>query len=488
MQISELIKDPSLLREEALIGGAWIGNGRTFDVTNPADLSVIGGVPDLGASEARDAIIAAHDALPRWRTKTAKERAAVLKAWYELIVAHADDLAAIMTLEQGKPLAEAKGEILFGASYVEWYAEEAKRIYGDTIPEYATDRRIMVLKQPIGVVAAVTPWNFPSAMVTRKCAPALAAGCTVVLKPAEQTPYSALALAELAVRAGIPAGVFNVVTTSQPEVVGAELTSNPLVRKVTFTGSTEVGKLLMGQGASTVKKVTLELGGNAPFIVFKDADIDAAVDGAMSSKFRNTGQTCVCANRILVEDEVYDLFAEKLMSATRRMKVGQGFETGVEQGPLIDGQALDKVERHISDALDRGARVAVGGDRHALGGTFFEPTVLTDVTMDMVMTREETFGPVAPLIRFRGEDEAIRMANDTEYGLAAYFYTRDVGRVWRVSEQLEAGSVGVNTGVMSSEVAPAGGVKASGIGREGSKYGIDDFLELKYVCLAGIDR
>ncbi len=490
MHLAEKLRDPSLFRTLGYIDGAWAGSEdkAVFHVNNPADRTGIGSVPDMGVKETQRAVAAAEAALPGWRRKTAKERAALLRAWYSLIVANVDDLATIMTAEQGKPLTEAKGEIAFGASYVEWYAEEAKRIYGDTIPEYAPDRRILVLKQPIGIVAAVTPWNFPSAMITRKCAPALAAGCTVVLKPAEQTPYSALALAELVDRAGFPKGVFNVVTTARPEIVGAELTANSAVRKVTFTGSTEVGKLLMAQGASTVKKVTLELGGNAPFIVFKDANLDSAVEGLLASKFRCSGQTCVCANRILVEDDVYDEFASRFATATKNLKVGSGFELGVHQGPLIDDRAVEKVQRHVRDAVRRGARILVGGKPHALGGTFYEPTVLTGVTTDMVITQEETFGPLAPLIRFKGEEEAIRIANDTPYGLAAYFYTRDIGRVWRVTEQLESGSVGVNTGVMSSELAPAGGVKESGTGREGSKYGIDDFLELKYVCIAGVDQ
>lgn len=484
------LSDPGLIRDRAYIDGDWVdgGEGKVFPVRDPAVGDVIAEVADLGMRDAETAIAAAERAFNGWRRLTAKQRAAVLRAWHGLILANIDDLARIMTAEQGKPVAEAKGEIAFGAAYVEWYAEEAKRVYGDTIPEYATDRRILVLKQAIGVVGAITPWNYPSAMIVRKCAPALAAGCTVVLKPAEQTPLSALALAELADRAGFPKGVFNVVTASDPVPVGEAMTASAAVRKMTFTGSTEIGKLLMAQGAKTVKKVTLELGGSAPFIVFEDADLDAAVEGLMASKFRCSGQTCVCANRILVEDGVYDDFADRFAAAVRTLKVGNGFESGVDQGPLIDERAVEKVQRHVDDAVSRGARVIVGGKSHALGGMYYEPTVLTEVTDDMIVMREETFGPVAPLIRFKGEAEAIRIANDTDYGLAGYFYTRDLGRAWRMAEELEVGSVGVNTGVMSTEVAPAGGVKESGTGREGSKYGIDDFLELKYVCMAGIDR
>ncbi|MCB2103061.1 MAG: NAD-dependent succinate-semialdehyde dehydrogenase, partial [Rhodobacterales bacterium] len=420
-----------------------------------------------------------------WRALTGKDRSAVLRRWFNLVMENQQDLAELMTAEQGKPLTEALAEVVYGASFIEWFAEEAKRVYGDTIPAHQADKRIVVLKQPVGVVAAITPWNFPIAMITRKCAPALAVGCPVVIKPASQTPLSALALAELADRAGFPKGLVNVITGAAG-AIGGEMTANPTVRKVTFTGSTEIGKVLMEQSAGTVKKVSLELGGNAPFIVFDDADLDAAVEGAIASKYRNTGQTCVCANRLLVQDGVYDAFAEKLARAVEALQVSDGMENGAQQGPLIDMSAVEKVEEHIGDALDKGARLVTGGKRHALGGTFFEPTILADVTTDMMVTREETFGPVAPLFRFMDEAEAIRMANDTEFGLAAYFYTRDLGRTWRVSEALEYGLVGVNAGVISTEVAPFGGVKESGIGREGSKYGIDDFLEMKYVCM-GID-
>ena len=451
-----------------------------------ADGSLLGAVPDLSRAEAKSAIEAANAAWPSWRDKTAKERGAVMRKWFELILANQEDLAALMTAEQGKPLAEARGEVVYGASFVEWFAEEAKRVYGDTIPTFANNKRIVVIKQPIGVVAAITPWNFPMAMITRKVAPAIAVGCTVVIKPAEDTPLSALALAVLAERAGMPKGVLNIVTTADPAEIGAELTSNPLVRKVSFTGSTEVGKLLMAQSATTVKKVSLELGGNAPFIVFDDADLDAAVQGALASKYRNAGQTCVCANRLLVQDGVYDAFAAKLAEAVKTFKVGPGLSGDSNQGPLINEQAVEKVERHIADALAKGAQLALGGKRHALGGTFFEPTILTGVTRDMLCAREETFGPVAPLFRFHSEDEAVAFANDTEFGLAAYFYTRDIGRCWRVAEKLEYGIVGINEGIISTEVAPFGGVKESGIGREGSKYGIDDFVESKYLCLGGL--
>ncbi|MBI2313774.1 MAG: NADP-dependent succinate-semialdehyde dehydrogenase [Betaproteobacteria bacterium] len=481
------LKDKKLFRRQCYLDGKWSdadGKG-TFPVTNPADGSSLGSVPDMGAAETRRAIEAANAAFPAWRAKAAKERSAILRRWFDLMLENQDDLAGLMTAEQGKPLAEARGEVVYAAAFIEWFAEEAKRVYGDTIPAHQPDKRIVILKEPVGVCAAITPWNFPSAMITRKAAPALAAGCTVVLKPAEQTPYSALALAELAERAGFPAGVFNVIT-GQPEAIGGELTSNPLVRKLSFTGSTEVGRLLMRQCAGTVKKLSLELGGNAPFIVFDDADLDAAVEGALASKYRNTGQTCVCANRLLVQDKVYDAFAARLREQVMTLKVGNGFEPGVSQGPLIDAQALAKVEAHIADAVAKGARVAVGGKRHALGGTFFEPTVLTDVTPAMRLANEETFGPVAPLFRFRTEEEAIRMANDTEFGLAAYFFARDLGRVWRVSEALEYGIVGINTGIISTEIAPFGGVKQSGIGREGSKYGIQEFLEIKYLCMGGI--
>jgi succinate-semialdehyde dehydrogenase/glutarate-semialdehyde dehydrogenase len=481
------LDDAKLFRQQAYIDGEWIdADGRgTLQVTNPADGQAIGTVPDMGADETRRAIEAASRAWPAWRAKTAKERAQILRRWYELIMAAQSDLAHLMTLEQGKPLAESTGEVAYGGSFVEWFAEEAKRVYGDLIPPHQADKRIVVARQPIGVAAAITPWNFPIAMITRKCAPALAAGCPVVVKPAEQTPYCALALAELAERAGMPAGVFNVVT-GDPEAIGGELTSNRSVRKLSFTGSTEVGKLLMRQCADTVKKVSLELGGNAPFIVFDDADLDAAVDGAIGSKFRNTGQTCVCANRILVHDAVYERFAEKLAEKVGRMQVGSGFDQGINLGPLIDDQGLAKVEEHVADATSKGAKAIVGGARHALGGTFYQPTVLTGVTTDMKVTNEETFGPVAPLFRFKDEDEAIAMANDTPFGLAAYFYSQDLGRCWRVGDALEYGIVGINTGIISTEVAPFGGVKESGIGREGSKYGIEEFLETKYMCMGGL--
>ena len=481
------LADAALFAQKCYIDGQWVDadSGATLEVTNPATGAVLGTVPKMGARETRRAIEAANRAWGGWRAKTAKERSNILRAWYNLMIEHQEDLAILMTLEQGKPLTESRGEVVYGASFVEWFAEEAKRVYGDTIPPHQPDKRIVVIKQPIGVVAAITPWNFPNAMITRKCAPALAAGCPVVIKPASQTPYSALALAELAERAGFPAGVLNIVTGSSSEI-GGELTANPIVRKLSFTGSTEVGKLLMTQCAQTVKKVSLELGGNAPFLVFDDADLDAAVEGAMMSKFRNTGQTCVCANRILVQDAVYDAFAAKLTKAVRALKVGFGLEEGVSQGPLIDAAGLAKVEEHVADATAKGARVVVGGARHERGGTFYRPTVLTEVTTDMKVTREETFGPVAPLFRFKTEEEGIAMANDTEFGLAAYFYARDMGRVWRVGEGLETGIVGINTGIISNEVSPFGGVKESGIGREGSKYGMDDFLEIKYMCMGGV--
>ena len=482
------LDDPALLRRQCYVNGDWIDarSGDVLEVDNPATGEILGTVPALGAEETRGAIEAADAAWAGWRSRPAKERTNLMRKWFGLIMAHQEDLAVLMTSEQGKPLAESRGEIAYAASFVEWFAEEAKRIYGDVIEHPLPGRRIVVLKQPIGVVASITPWNFPAAMITRKCAPALAAGCPVVIRPASQTPFSALALAALAERAGVPPGVINVVTgPSGP--MGAELTSNPTVRKLSFTGSTEVGKLLMAQCASTVKKVSLELGGNAPFIVFDDADLDAAVAGAMASKYRNAGQTCVCANRILVQDGVHDAFAAKMAEAVSGLKVGNGLEDGAQQGPLIDMRAVEKVEEHIADATAKGARVAAGGARHALGGSFFQPTLLTGVTPAMAVAREETFGPVAPLFRFSTEDEAVRMANDTEFGLAAYFYSRDVGRVWRVSEGLEYGIVGVNEGIISNEVAPFGGVKESGIGREGSKYGIDDFIEIKYLCMGGID-
>jgi succinate-semialdehyde dehydrogenase/glutarate-semialdehyde dehydrogenase len=477
------LKDPALLRQQSYIDGKWADaeSRATLDVVNPATREKIGTVPKMGATETRRAIEAASRALPEWAKKTAKERAVILRRWYDLMLAHQDDLATIMTAEQGKPLAESKGEILYSASFIEWFGEEGKRVYGDVIPGHQADKRILVLRQPVGVVAAITPWNFPSAMIARKVAPALAAGCTFVCKPATQTPYSAFAMAELAARAGVPAGVINILTGGSTEI-GGEMTSNPIVRKLTFTGSTEVGKKLTAQCAGTLKKLSMELGGNAPFIVFDDADLDAAVTGAIASKYRNTGQTCVCANRLLVQSGVYDAFTRKLVDAVNKLRVGDGLKGATDQGPLIDTKALAKVEEHITDAVSKGAKVAVGGKRHALGGTFFEPTVLTGVTPQMAVAREETFGPVAPLFRFETEAEAIRMANDTEFGLAAYFYTRDLSRSWRVSEALEYGIVGLNTGLISTEVAPFGGVKESGFGREGSKYGILDYTELKYVC------
>ncbi|MBO7761008.1 NADP-dependent succinate-semialdehyde dehydrogenase [Burkholderia pseudomallei] len=479
------LKDPALLRERAFVAGEWqaADGGATLEVRNPATGALIGTVPAMGAAETRRAIDAANAAWPAWRKKTAKERAAILRKWHDLMIAHADDLALILTTEQGKPLAEAKGEIGYAASFLEWFAEEGKRVYGDTIPTPAADKRIVVTKEPVGVCAAITPWNFPAAMITRKVGPALAAGCPIVVKPAETTPFSALAMAVLAERAGVPAGVFSVVT-GEPKAIGGELTSNPIVRKLSFTGSTPVGRLLMAQCAATVKKVSLELGGNAPFIVFDDADLDAAVEGAIASKYRNSGQTCVCTNRFYVHEKVYDAFAEKLTAAVAKLKVGPGTEAGVVQGPLINGAAVRKVEAHIADALDKGARVTTGGQRHPLGHGFFEPTVLTGVTPDMKVAKEETFGPLAPLFRFSTEEEAIRYANDTEFGLAAYFYSRDIGRVWRVAEALEYGMVGINAGIISNEVAPFGGVKQSGLGREGSHYGIDDYVVIKYMCVA----
>jgi succinate-semialdehyde dehydrogenase / glutarate-semialdehyde dehydrogenase len=481
------LQDSKLFRQACYIDGAWVEAGAqgAIDVDNPATGETIGTVPRLGRAETRQAIDAAGRAFPAWRKKTAKERAVIMRRWFDLMMANQEDLAALMTTEQGKPLTESKGEVAYAAAFLEWFGEEAKRIYGDTIPPHQPDKRIVVTKEPIGVVACITPWNFPLAMITRKAGPAIAAGCTVVLKPASQTPFSALALAELAERAGMPKGVLNIVTGAATEI-GGELTSNPIVRKLSFTGSTEIGKVLMAQCAGTVKKLSLELGGNAPFIVFDDADLDAAVEGAIMSKYRNTGQTCVCANRLLVQDAVYDTFAEKLAGAVKKLKPANGLEAGATQGPLIDDRAVEKVESHISDATSKGAKVLVGGKRHALGGRFFEPTVLTDVTPAMVIAREETFGPVAPLFHFKTEADAIRLANDTEFGLAAYFYGRDIGRIWRVAEGLEYGIVGINTGLISTEVAPFGGVKESGIGREGSKYGIDEFLEIKYLCLGGI--
>jgi len=481
------LNDARLFRQQAYIDGCWLDadDGQSLAVSNPASGETLGQVPKMGADETRRAIEAAERALPAWRALTAKERSQKLRRWFELLLEHQDDLARLMTLEQGKPLAEARGEIAYAASFLEWFAEEGKRVYGDTIPGHQADKRILVLKQPIGVCAAITPWNFPSAMITRKAGPALAAGCTMVLKPASQTPFSALALAELAERAGIPAGVLNVVTGSA-SAIGGEMTANPAVRKLSFTGSTEIGRQLMAQCAKDIKKLSLELGGNAPFIVFDDADLDAAVEGALASKYRNAGQTCVCANRLYVQDGVYEAFAEKLKAAVAGLRVGNGLDEGVTTGPLIDAKAVAKVEEHIADAVGRGARVLTGGQPHALGGTFFEPTILADVPADARVAREETFGPLAPLFRFRDDAEVIALANATEFGLASYFYARDLGRVFRVAEALEYGIVGVNTGLISTEVAPFGGVKASGLGREGSRYGIEDFLEIKYLCLGGI--
>jgi len=478
------LRDPELKRTRAFVGGKWLeaANGASLKVINPATRESLGTVPEMGASDARRAIEAAAQAFGPWAALTARQRAAILRRWYELLMASQEDLATLMTAEQGKPLAESRGEIAYAASFIEWFAEEGKRLYGDVIPPHQADRRLLVLRAPVGVVAAITPWNFPLAMITRKAGPALAAGCTIVIKPASQTPYSALAAAALAERAGVPAGVLNVITGSAT-AIGAEMTSNPSVRKVTFTGSTEIGKKLMAQCAGTVKKLTMELGGNAPFIVFDDADLDAAVLGAIASKYRNTGQTCVCANRLLVHAPVYETFTRKLVQAVAQLRVGDGLEGPTDQGPLIDDKALAKVEQHLADALAKGGRIVQGGKRHALGGTFFEPTVLTEATPAMLVAREETFGPVAPLFRFETEADAISMANDTEFGLAAYFYTRDLARSWRVAERLEYGIVGLNTGIISTEVAPFGGVKESGIGREGSKYGILDYTELKYVCV-----
>ena len=483
-----LILDRTLLRSQCLIGGQWrdADNGATCEVLNPATGESLGSVPDMGAAETRLAIEAAHGAFPAWSRRTARERALVLRRLYELMMEHQDDLALLLTAEQGKPLAEAKGEIAYSASFLEWFAEEGKRMYGDVIPGHAGDKRLLTLRQPVGVVAAITPWNFPSAMFGRKIGPALAAGCTVVCKPALQTPYSALAIGVLAERAGLPAGVLNIVTGQDAAAIGAELTSHPKVRKISFTGSTAVGKRLMAQCADGLKRVSLELGGNAPFIVFDDADLDAAVEGAIASKFRNTGQTCVCAYRLFVHTAVYDEFARRLTQRVAALRVGDGLAGATDQGPLIDANALDKVEAHVSDAVARGARIATGGQRHALGGTFYTPTVLLDVDPRMHIASEETFGPVAPLFRFASEEEVIALANAGEAGLAGYFYSRDLARVWRVMEALECGIVGVNTGLISTEVAPFGGVKQSGMGREGSKYGLQDYTELKYVCLGGI--
>jgi succinate-semialdehyde dehydrogenase/glutarate-semialdehyde dehydrogenase len=481
------LNDPTLFREAALVGERWLDAdpSNAVEVNNPATGEIIGRVPKLGTAETRAAIEAAQAAQQQWASRTAKERSAILRKWFDLMIANKDDLGRILTLEQGKPLTEATGEIVYGASFIEWFAEEGRRVYGDLIPGHQPDKRIMVMKQPIGVVAATTPWNFPNAMITRKAGPALAAGCAMVLKPASQTPFSAIALAVLAERAGLPKGLFSVITGSAREI-GGEMTANPIVRKLTFTGSTEVGAELYRQSAPTIKKLGLELGGNAPFIVFDDADLDAAVEGALIAKYRNNGQTCVCANRLYVQDGVYDTFAAKLATAVGQLKTGNGFDEGVVLGPLIDKAALEKVEEHVGDALSKGARVIQGGGRHALGGTFYEATVLADVTADMVVAREETFGPVAPLFRFKDEADVIAQANDTEFGLASYFYARDLSRVFRVAEALEYGMVGVNTGLISTAEAPFGGVKLSGLGREGSRYGIEEFVEIKYVCLGGI--
>jgi len=481
------LNDPSLFRQQCYIDGQWTDahSAQSISVINPANGMKIGEVPNMGAAEAKAAVDAAETAFKSWRHTTAKQRAVMLRKLADLMIENQEDLAALMTLEQGKPLLESRGEIAYAASFFEWFAEEGKRMYGDVIPQHQSDRRIVVVKEPVGVCAAITPWNFPAAMITRKAGPALAAGCTIVIKPASATPFSALALCELAQRAGIPDGVINVITGSSSQI-GGELTANSKVRKLTFTGSTEIGKILMRQCADTVKKISLELGGNAPFMVFDDADIDAAVDGAIQSKYRNSGQTCVCANRLLVQDGIYSEFCEKLALAVSEMKVGDGFGDDVQLGPLIDAAAVEKVEAHIHDAVGKGAKVAAGGSRHALGGNFFSPTVLTDVKTDMAVANEETFGPLAPIFRFSSDDEAVKMANDTEFGLAAYLYTRDIGRIWRVSEAIEYGIVGINTGIISTEVAPFGGMKESGIGREGSKYGLDEFVEIKYLCMAGI--
>ncbi len=481
--LRDILKDKSLLKEQCYIDGKWVGGKDTIEVTNPASGDVIASVPKLGAKETKQAIEAAQSAMKGWAAKTAKERSNILRAWYNLMMANQEDLAQIMTAEQGKPLAESRGEIGYGASFIEFFAEEAKRINGETIPSHKADARIVVVRQPVGVCGAITPWNFPNAMITRKAGPALAVGCTMVIKPASETPLSALALCELAERAGIPAGVLSVVTGKASEI-GGELTSNPIVKMLTFTGSTEIGKILMEQCSATVKKVGMELGGNAPFIVFDDADLDAAVAGAMASKYRNAGQTCVCANRLLVQDGVYDKFADKLKAAVEKMKVGDGTKDGVTTGPLINKAAVDKVQEHIQDALSKGAKIVTGGE--ALGGNFHQPTILRDVTTQMKVTREETFGPVAPLFRFKTEEEAIQMANDTEFGLACYFYTRDIGRVWRVGEALDYGIVGINEGIISTEVAPFGGVKESGIGREGSIHGTEEYLEMKYMLMGGL--
>lgn len=482
------LKNQALFRQQCYIDGVWADadSGETITVSNPANGEAVGTVPRMGADETRRAIEAAEAAFPAWRAKTAKERSDILRRWFELMMEHQDDLAQIMTLEQGKPFEEARGEIVYGASYVEWFSEEARRIYGDIIPPHQSDKRIVVLKEPVGVVAAVTPWNFPNAMITRKAAPALAAGCTMVCKPASETPLSALALAELAEQAGVPKGVFSVVTGAA-RAIGGEMTGNPIVKKLTFTGSTEIGKVLMEQCAGTVKKTSMELGGNAPFIVFDDADLDAAVEGALLSKYRNAGQTCVCANRLLVQSGVYEEFVEKLRTAVGAFKIGDGMSGGMDIGPLINMDAVAKMEEHIEDATAKGARVVLGGSRHDLGHSFFQPTILADVPKSALVAKDETFGPLAPVFKFETEEEAVFMANDTEFGLASYFYTRDLGRAWRVSEGLEYGIVGLNTGLISTAVAPFGGVKESGSGREGSKYGIEDYVETKYVCMGGID-
>lgn len=485
--LRDILKDKSLLKDKCYIAGKWVGGDKSIDVTNPANGNVIVAVPKLGAAETRQAIEAAENAQKLWAAKTAKERSVILRKWHNLMMEHQEDLAQIMTAEQGKPLVESRGEVAYGASFIEFFAEEAKRIYGETIPSPWPTSRIVVVRQPVGVVAAITPWNFPNAMITRKAGPALAAGCAFVCKPASETPLSALALGELAERAGIPAGVFSVITGGAKDI-GGEMTSSPIVRALTFTGSTEIGKLLMAQCASTIKKVGLELGGNAPFIVFDDADLDAAVAGAMASKYRNAGQTCVCANRLLVQEGVYDAFAEKLAAAVKKLKVGDGAEQGVTTGPLINDAAVDKVREHIEDAVKKGATVIAGGKSHDLGGTFFEPTILRDVTSKMLVATEETFGPVAPLFKFKTEEEALAMANATEFGLACYFYTRDIGRVWRVAEGLEYGMVGINEGIISTEVAPFGGVKESGIGREGSSHGVEEYVEIKYMLMGGLGR
>jgi len=483
-----MLNNPDLLKNAGYINGEWTGSesDKRFEVTNAFSKEVICTLPDMGAKETNDAIEAANNSWSNWRSKTAKERALILKKWFDLIIDNQEDLAILMTAEQGKPLAEAKGEVVYGASFIEWFAEEGKRTYGDIIPTPANDRRILVIKQPIGVVAAITPWNFPIAMITRKCAPALAAGCPVVIKPASETPLSALALAELADQAGVPKGVLNVVVGTKSSEIGLALTNSPIVRKLSFTGSTSVGKILTRNCADTMKKVSMELGGNAPFIVFDDANLDSAVAGAMISKFRNTGQTCVCSNRILVQEGIYDDFVSMLSEAVKTLNVGNGMEEGINQGPLINENALKKVQDHISDALGKGAVLVTGGKPHSSGGTMFEPTIIGNVTTSMKVASEETFGPLAPIFKFSTEEEAIRMANDTEFGLASYFYTNNINRIWRVSEALEYGMVGVNEGVISNEVAPFGGVKESGLGREGSHYGIDDFLELKYICMAGL--